>query len=68
MNELANELAEAIQPYELSDDIRGRIFEVLPELLKAFALSFGHPLSNAMQRDVMVFIHRYRRSVIRLTR
>jgi hypothetical protein len=64
MNELADELAQAIQPYQISGDILERIFEVLPELLKAFALSFGHPLSNGMQRDVMGFIHRYRRSVI----
>jgi hypothetical protein len=64
MNELADELVQAIQPYQISGDILERIFEVLPELLKAFALSFGHPLSNGMQRDVMVFIHRYRRSVI----
>lgn len=64
INELANEFAQVIQPYQVSDDILDRIFEVLPDLLKTFALSFGHPLSNGMQRDVMVFIHRYRRSVI----
>ncbi|KAH8697125.1 hypothetical protein BGW36DRAFT_296399 [Talaromyces proteolyticus] len=65
ISELADELAQVIQPYQPNDDILQRIFEVLPELLKAFALSFGQRLSTTMQRDVMVFIHRYRMEIVK---
>jgi hypothetical protein len=62
---LADDLAQAIQPYQLNDQILQQILELLPELLKAFALTFGHHESGTMHRDVMVFIHRYRRYVMK---
>ncbi|KAF5016295.1 hypothetical protein F66182_12072 [Fusarium sp. NRRL 66182] len=62
---LADDLAQAIQPYHLNDEVLRQIIEKLPELLKAFALTFGHHESGTMHRDVMVFIHKYRRYVLR---
>lgn len=62
---LADDLAQAIQPYQLNDQILQQILELLPELLKAFALTFGHHESGTMHRNVMVFIHRYRRYVMK---
>jgi hypothetical protein len=57
---LADDLAQTIQPYQPKGEILQQIFEILPELLKAFALSLGYYFPGAMPRDVMVFIHRYR--------
>lgn len=37
-----------------------RISEVLPELLRAFALKIGHNAPSQIHRDVMVFIHKNR--------
>ncbi|QGA14415.1 hypothetical protein EYB26_002068 [Talaromyces marneffei] len=62
---LADDLAQAIQPYQLDNEIIQQLVEKLPELLKAFALTFGHHESGMMQRDVMVFIHRYRRQIVK---
>jgi hypothetical protein len=62
---LADDLAQAIQPYHLNDESFQQIIEKLPELLRAFALTFGHHESGTMHRDVMVFIHRYRRYVLK---
>ncbi|KAI7977140.1 hypothetical protein EIK77_005345 [Talaromyces pinophilus] len=62
---LADDLAQAIQPYQLHDKDLRQFFGILPELLKAFALTFGHHESATMHRDVMVFIHRYRRQIVK---
>jgi hypothetical protein len=40
-----------------------RIFAVLPELLKIFALKVGNSGPTQIHRDVMVFIRRHRRLV-----
>ncbi|RSL81851.1 hypothetical protein CEP52_017103 [Fusarium oligoseptatum] len=37
-----------------------RISEILPELLKAFALKVGYDGPTQMHRDVMAFVHRHR--------
>lgn len=62
---LADDLAQAIQPYHLNDEVFQQIIEKLPELLKAFALTFGHHDSGTMHRDVMVFIHKHRRYALK---
>ncbi|RYP69699.1 hypothetical protein DL771_005978 [Monosporascus sp. 5C6A] len=41
----------------------GRLNPILPRLLKALALKLGHEASSQMHRDVMAFIHRYRRAI-----
>ncbi|KAL4892345.1 hypothetical protein BDV59DRAFT_193855 [Aspergillus ambiguus] len=63
INELADELAQTVQPYKLSDEVLEQIFGALPEFLRAFALSLGQSSSDQTYRDVMVFVHRYRRNI-----
>ncbi|EAW09016.1 Pfs domain protein [Aspergillus clavatus NRRL 1] len=63
ISELAEELANVIQPYQPSEDARQRISQLLPELLRGFAFRFGRNASSQMHRDVMVFIHKHRRDV-----
>lgn len=57
--ELAEEIAKATRPFQ-PDDALERISEVLPHLLKAFALSLGHAKSSQTYRDIMVFLHKHR--------
>lgn len=38
-----------------------RILEILPELLKAFAIKFGCNAPSQIHRDVMFFVHKYRK-------
>lgn len=61
--ELAEELSKAIRPYQPNEQAMHRIFQILPDLLKAFALNVGGSTASQMHRDVMVFIHKYRRYV-----
>ncbi|XHG01956.1 hypothetical protein AWENTII_005322 [Aspergillus wentii] len=60
---LAENLCEAISLCQPSNDMLERIYELLPELLKVFALSVGNQSSNQIHRDVMVFIHKYRMDI-----
>lgn len=57
---MANDLFSKTLSEEVDKEIVERISEILPKLLKSFALKLGH---NALQmhRDVMFFAHRYRR-------
>lgn len=63
INGLADDLIQAIQPYKLDDEALEQIFELLPDLLRDFALNLGLLVSSTMHRDVMVFIHKYRRQI-----
>ena len=60
MDELANDLVHVVEPYKENGDVLQQVFEALPELLRAFALTLGHSSSSRTQRDMMVFIHRHR--------
>ncbi|PKY06683.1 hypothetical protein P168DRAFT_232537 [Aspergillus campestris IBT 28561] len=60
IDELANDLVHVVEPYKENDDVLPHVFEALPELLRAFALTLGHSSSSRTQRDMMVFIHRHR--------
>lgn len=39
------------------------IFEAMPTLMKSLVLGLGRPGSTKAQRDVMYFVHKYRKSV-----
>jgi hypothetical protein len=58
--ELAEDIARATRPFQPDEDALERISEVLPLLLKAFALSLGHAKSSQTHRDIMVFLHKHR--------
>lgn len=60
ISQMADDLFSKTLSEEVDEEVIERIFEILPKLLKSFALKFGH---NALQmhRDVMFFAHRYRR-------
>ena len=59
--ELAAELFDAVKPYELDRETLERISEMLPDLLRAFALKLGHKAQTPMHRDVSFLVHKYRR-------
>jgi hypothetical protein len=61
ISELANSLSSNLRSGQLDGTTLEQIFEILPELLKAFALKVGHSASTQMHRDVMFFVHEYRR-------
>ncbi|KAI9764589.1 MAG: hypothetical protein M1840_008318 [Geoglossum simile] len=61
---LADDLFSKARSEQPDSQIMERIFGVLPELLKAFALKVGHPAPTQMHRDVMFFIHKYRSDIV----
>ncbi|GES61167.1 Pfs domain protein [Aspergillus terreus] len=61
--ELAEDIAKATRPFQPNKDALGRISEILPLLLKTFALSLGHAKSSQMHRDVMAFLHKHRMDI-----
>jgi ankyrin repeat protein len=61
ISELANSLLHEIRSEQPDDTTLEQISQILPELLKAFALKVGHNASTQMHRDVMFFIHKHRR-------
>nr|AFT91405.1 hypothetical protein [Aspergillus rugulosus] len=61
--ELAEDLAKGTRPFQPNKEVLERISQVLPMLLRTFALSLGHEESSQMHRDVMVFLHKHRMDV-----
>lgn len=60
ISELAEDLFKKVVSWQPDAQRMERIFEALPEMLKAFALKVGHKAPSQMHRDVMVFIHKNR--------
>ena len=58
--ELADSLASKVRQLGQDPKTLRRLSEILPALLKAFALRLGQPRSTKNQRDVMYFVHKYR--------
>jgi len=61
ITELAAELFGIVKSCESDMETLGRISEMLPDLLRAFALKLGHKAQTPMHRDVSFFVHKYRR-------
>jgi nucleoside phosphorylase len=61
IKELADSLVNKVLPEKAGNTVLGKFLEVLPQLLKAFALRLGHQAPSQMHRDVMFFVHKYRR-------
>ncbi|KAJ0424795.1 hypothetical protein BJY00DRAFT_221401 [Aspergillus carlsbadensis] len=64
LSEFADELVKAVQLYGHDKYAVQNVANTLPELLRTFALSPGHAESPPMQRETMVFIHKYRRNIV----
>ncbi|KAB8201680.1 TEA/ATTS domain family-domain-containing protein [Aspergillus parasiticus] len=60
ISELAGDLFTKVCSWQPDSQTMERITEVLPELLRAFALKVGHNAPSQIHRDVMVFIHKNR--------
>lgn len=58
---MAAELFSTIEPYKLDKDALGHISEMLPDLLRTFALKMGYKPQNQMQLDISYFIRKRRR-------
>jgi hypothetical protein len=61
ITKLAEELSSAIIACETDSGTLDRISQMLPDLLRAFALKLGHNAPTSMHRDVSYFVHKYRR-------
>jgi hypothetical protein len=61
ISELADDLFSKFRDETFDNQTMQRISGVLTELLKAFALRVGHNAPSQMHRDVMFFVHKYRR-------
>ena len=60
---LADDLAKKIcRDLRNAEDLE-MIYNFLPRMLQEFALSFGGYHATQVHRDIMVFVHRYRRYV-----
>ncbi|RYP32296.1 hypothetical protein DL767_005271 [Monosporascus sp. MG133] len=64
ISELADDLFKRICSGQSDGQIIERISEILPELLKAFALKVGHNALSQMHRDVMFFVHKHRNDIV----
>jgi hypothetical protein len=60
ITKLAAELFYTVKSYHSDRKTLRRISEILPDLLRAFALKLGHKAQIQMQRDVSYFVHKYR--------
>jgi hypothetical protein len=61
ISEFADDLFSKFRYEKFDNQTMQRISRVLTELLKAFALRVGHNAPSQMHRDVMFFVHKYRR-------
>lgn len=59
-SEIVEALIGILSSESLEAPVVERIFDVLPELLKAFALKLGHDAPTQTHRNVMFFIHKHR--------
>lgn len=61
VNELAHELFKAVSAFKLDSASMKRVADAIPGSLKAFSSRLGCTSSSQqVQRDVTVFIHKYR--------
>lgn len=62
MNELIHQLLKAVSPLSMKPPLSETISSSLPGLLQAFALRLASADSSVqIHRDMMVFIHKYRK-------
>lgn len=61
ISELADDLFDKVRSQQPDQHTMERISENLPALLKAFALKVSHDAPSQIHRDVMFFVHMYRR-------
>ncbi|KPM44557.1 hypothetical protein AK830_g2031 [Neonectria ditissima] len=64
IEEFSVQLASEIENLALETKLPGMMDELLPDLLKTFAWKLHGGSSNRSERDVSVFLHKHRRSVI----
>jgi hypothetical protein len=57
----AQDIYEKVSSMGICGTALDKISRILPELLKAFALKSGHNPSIQQHRDVMYFVHKYRK-------
>jgi serine/threonine protein kinase len=63
ITDLAVDLFSIVQSCEADKNSLTRISELLPDLLRAFALKLGRNAQTSMHRDVSFFVHKYRRRI-----
>ena len=63
ITDLAGELYNAIKTTASDQQTLGRVAEMLPNSLRAFALKVGYQAHSSLQLDVYYFIRKHRKSV-----
>ncbi|KAK4060353.1 hypothetical protein Trihar35433_10217 [Trichoderma harzianum] len=61
--ELADDLSKNVGSLIVDEVTRAKISDILPELLKVFALKIGYDGQTQMHRDIMAFVHKYRHEI-----
>lgn len=60
-DELADNLSRGLEPLDLDMKTREHIADVMPGLLKQFALRVGQGSTEKAERELMFFVHKYRK-------
>ncbi|KAK6828387.1 hypothetical protein PG987_011728 [Apiospora arundinis] len=63
MNYLVDDISKRLRTSQWDGPTIERLVATLPSVLKTFAFGLGYKASTQAHRDVMVFIHRFRRSI-----
>lgn len=61
ISELADDLFSKVRSEQPDSQTMERIYGILPELLKIFALKVGHNSPTQMHCDVMFFVYKNRK-------
>jgi hypothetical protein len=64
ISRLAENLLAEVRHGQPDGEIMERTYQVLPTLLKAFALRLGHGTQDLNHRNIMIFVHKHRRYVL----
>ncbi|KAK3990798.1 hypothetical protein QBC44DRAFT_368771 [Cladorrhinum sp. PSN332] len=64
-SELADSLSNRLQAIELTRDRKGRMADLLPDMLRRFALRLGQHSTNKSETEIMYFVHKYRHEIAR---
>lgn len=59
-SELADSLINRLQTLDLATDVKEHMADILPDMLKGFALRLGQHSTTKSEHEVMYFVHKYR--------
>jgi hypothetical protein len=63
ITEFANDLYNKVHSDEANQETKQKVIDILPDLLRNFALKLGHEKQDKKYLEVMFFIHKFRKYV-----